>query len=56
MLDSFRDNTIKFTQLYRITDGEWYDEIKEGLENPIKLGVNIESITCDWDKSLLKAI
>jgi transposase-like protein len=52
----YRDNTIKFTQLYRLTDGEWYDEIKEDLENLIKLGVNIESITCDGHKSLLKAI
>jgi len=40
----YRDNTIKFTQLYRITDGEWYEEMKEDLENLISLGVNIESI------------
>jgi hypothetical protein len=41
----YRDNSIKFTQLYRLTDGEWYAEMKEDLENLIKLGVNIESIT-----------
>jgi Transposase, Mutator family len=52
----YRDNTIKFTQLYRLTDGERYEEMKEDLENLIKLGVNIESITCDGHKSLLKAI
>jgi hypothetical protein len=52
----YRDNTIKFTQLYRLTDGEWYDEMKEDLENLVKLGVDIESITCDGHKSLLKAI
>jgi len=52
----YRDNTIKFTQLYRFTDGEWYDELKEDLENLLKLGVNIESITCDGHKALLKAI
>lgn len=52
----YRDNTIKFTQLYRLTDGEWYDEMKEDLENLLKLGVQIESITCDGHKSLLKAI
>jgi hypothetical protein len=52
----YRDNTIKFTQLYRLTDGEWYDEMKEDIENLIKLGVNIASITCDGHKSLLKAI
>jgi AraC-like DNA-binding protein len=52
----YRDNTIKYTQLYRLTDGEWYDEIKEDLQNLIDMGVQIESITCDGHKSLLKAI
>lgn len=52
----YRDNTIKFTQLYRLTDGEWYEEMKEDLENLIKLGVQIESITCDGHKALLKSI
>lgn len=52
----YRDNTIKYTQLYRLTDGEWYEEIKEDLQNLIDLGVQIESITCDGHKSLLKAI
>jgi Transposase, Mutator family len=52
----YRDNTIKYTQLYRLTDGEWYDEIKEDLLNLINMGVQIESITCDGHKSLLKAI
>lgn len=52
----YRDNTVKFTQLYRLTNGEWYDELKEDLENLLKLGVRIESITCDGHKALLKAI
>lgn len=52
----YRDNTIKFTQLYRLTDGEWYEELKEDLENLLELGVQIESITCDGHKSQLKAI
>lgn len=52
----YRDNTIKFTQLYRLTDGEWYEEMKEDLENLLELGVQIESITCDGHKALLKAI
>ena len=52
----YRDNTIKYTQLYRLTDGEWYEEIKEDLENLLSLGVQIESITCDGHRSLLKAI
>lgn len=52
----YRDNTIKFTQLYRLTDGEWYKEIKEDLENLLVMGVDIESITCDGHPAQLKAI
>jgi hypothetical protein len=52
----YRDNTIKFTQLYRLTDGEWYEELKEDLENLINLGVQVESITCDGHRALIKAI
>jgi hypothetical protein len=52
----YRDNNIKFTQLYRLTDGEWYTEIKEDLDNLLQLGINIESITCDGHRAILKAI
>jgi hypothetical protein len=52
----YRDNTIKYTQLYRITNGEWYEELSEDLANLLQLGVRIESITCDGHKALLKAI
>jgi len=52
----YRDNTIKFTQLYRLTDGEWFEELAEDLSNLLLLGVQIESITCDGHKALLKAI
>jgi hypothetical protein len=52
----YRDNNIKYTQFYRITDGEWYEEFVEDLINLLSLGVQIESITCDGHKSLLKAI
>lgn len=52
----YRDNTIKFTQLYRLSTGEWYEELKEDLQNLKALGVQIESITCDGHKALLKAI
>ena len=50
----YRDATIKFTQLYRLTDGEHYLEIKEDLENLLELGVQIESVTSDGHKSILK--
>jgi len=52
----YRDNNIKYTQLYRLTNGEWYEEIKEDLENLLAIGVQIESITCDGHKAMLKAI
>jgi hypothetical protein len=35
----YRDNEIKYTQLYRITTDEIYEEIKEDLENLKALGV-----------------
>jgi transposase-like protein len=52
----YRDNRIKFTQLYRLTDGEWYEEIREDLTNILDLGVDIQSITCDGHKAILRAI
>ena len=52
----YRDNVFKQTQLYRITDGGHYGELKEDLENILNLGIKIGGITCDGDKSLLKAI
>lgn len=52
----YRDNKVKFTQLYRLTDGEWFEELAEDLANLLSLGVQIESITCDGHKSLLKAV
>lgn len=52
----YRDNNIKFTQLYRLTTGEWYEELKEDIENLFALGISIESITCDGHRALLKAI
>jgi hypothetical protein len=52
----YRDNQVKFTQLYRLSTGENFEEIKEDLTNLLKLGVQIESITCDGHRSLLKAI
>ena len=52
----YQDNEDGYTQLIRFTDGEHYEEIKEDLNNLIKLGVQIESITTDGHKSILKAI
>lgn len=52
----YRDNTVKFTQLYRLSNGKKYEELKEDLQNLLALGVQIESITCDGHRALLKAI
>lgn len=52
----YQDDEDNYTQLICFTDGEHFTEIKEDLENLIKLGVQIESITTDGHKSALKAI
>lgn len=52
----YQDDEDGYTQLIRVTDGEHFSEIKEDLDNLIKLGVQIESITTDGHKSALKAI
>jgi transposase-like protein len=52
----YQDHEDGYTQLIRFTDGEHYSEIKEDLDNLIKLGIHIESITSDGHKSILKAI
>ena len=52
----YRDAKVKYTQFYRITNGEHFTEIREDLGNLIKLGLQIESVTCDGHKAMLKAI
>ena len=52
----YQDHDDGYTQLIRFSDGEHFVEIKEDLDNLIKLGVHIESITTDGHKSILKAI
>lgn len=52
----YQDDEDGYIQLIRFTDGEHYEEIKEDLDNLLKLGIQIESITSDGHKSILKAI
>jgi len=52
----YQDHDLGYTQLIRFSNGEHYEEIKEDLANLIKLGLQIESITTDGHKSILKAI
>jgi hypothetical protein len=46
----------KVNTFFGYEPGEHYPEIKEDLDNLIKLGVQIESITTEGHKSILKAI
>jgi hypothetical protein len=52
----YRNSEIKCTQLYRLSDNERYEEIKEDLENIRALNIHIQSITCDGHRAILKAI
>jgi len=52
----YQDNEDGYTQLIRFSDGEHFEEIKEDLDNLIRLGIRLESITTDGQKGILKAI
>jgi transposase-like protein len=52
----YRNNDIKCTQLYRLTDAEVYEEFREDLINLTNLNIQIISITCDGHRAILKAI
>jgi hypothetical protein len=52
----YYDHDIRYTQLYRMSDQERYEQMREDLQNLKVLGVDIASITCDGHKALLKAI
>lgn len=52
----YQDDLISYTQLFRFSDAERYEEIKEDLSNLLNLGLQITSITCDGHKATLKAI
>ena len=51
----YRDETVKTTLLYRLTDDEWEEQILEDLENIQSLGIEIESVTSDGGRSIIKA-
>lgn len=42
--------------MYRLTAGEWLDEMIEDLQNLINLGVCVESVTCDGLSNIIKAV
>lgn len=52
----YRENNVKATLFYRLSDGEWEEELCEDLQNILSLGIEIESITCDGLRNILKAV
>lgn len=52
----YRDENVKATLLYRLTDNEWETEIYEDLINLQSLGITIESVTSDGSSAIIKAI
>ena len=52
----YRDETVKTTLLYRLTDDEWEEEIREDLENLQLIGIEIESVTSDGGNNIIKVI
>ena len=52
----YRYNNLKMTQLYRLTDGEWLDEISEDLQNLLNSGIQMESVTCDGLSNIIKTV
>ncbi len=52
----YRDNRVKSTLMYRLSDGEWLEELEEDLTNLLSLGICIESVTCDGLSNILKAV
>ena len=52
----YYDHDIRYVQLYRTSNQEKLREIQQGLEALKSLGVHVCSVTCDGDKSILKAV
>lgn len=52
----YRDEAVRATLLYRITDDETEAEIREDLENIRNLGIEVESVTTDGGMAIIKAV
>ena len=52
----YRDETVRTTLFYRLTDDEWEDQIREDLENLQLAGIEIESVTSDGGRNIIKAV
>ena len=52
----YRNENVRDTLFYRLTDDEWEEEIEEDLRNIQALGLEIESVTSDGGKNIIRAI
>ena len=52
----YRNETVKSTLFYRLTDDEWEDEMVEDLRNIQSLGIEIESVTSDGGANIIKSV
>lgn len=52
----YRDETVRTTLFYRLTDDEWEDQIREDIENLQLAGIEIESVTSDGGRNIIKAV
>lgn len=52
----YRNETVKSTLFYRLTDDEWEEEMVEDLRNIQSLGIEIESVTSDGGANIIKAV
>ena len=52
----YRNETVKSTLFYRLTDGEWEDEMVEDLRNIQSLGIEIGSVTSDGGANIIKSV
>lgn len=52
----YRDDAVKRTLFYRLTDNEWESQIREDLTNLQAVGIIVESVTSDGGSGIIKAV
>lgn len=52
----YRDHNIKMTILYRLTEREALRDLKEDLQAIKNIGIEIESVTCDGQANIIRAV
>ena len=52
----YRDHNIKMTILYRLTDKEALRDLTEDLQSIKRVGIDVESVTCDGRSNIIKAV